>query len=90
MAGAIILIRLKRTIRIVFYRLGKIVSFLTIFHFLSAEMMEIFANNPENKAELISSWKFIAGDVSFRAMHLFKYAEVIHWVLVPCPINDGK
>lgn len=39
------------------------------------EMMKLLENNTENKAILLASWKFIAGDVNFRAMHLFQYTE---------------
>jgi hypothetical protein len=33
-------------------------------------------NRPGMKRELVASWKFIYGDVNFRAMHLFKYPQV--------------
>ena len=29
-----------------------------------------------NRADLVASWKLVAGDVNFRAMHLFRYKEV--------------
>jgi len=39
------------------------------------EMMKELKCNKDNKATLVASWKFIAGDVNFRAMHLFRYPE---------------
>ena len=39
-------------------------------------MMKIQQDNTENKAVLVASMKFIAGDVNFRALHLFKYPQV--------------
>ena len=42
----------------------------------SDEMMKLLGSNTETKAKLLASWKFIAGDVNFRAMHLFQYPEV--------------
>ena len=38
--------------------------------------MKIQQDNTENKAVLVASMKFIAGDVNFRALHLFKYPQV--------------
>jgi len=38
-------------------------------------MMKELKSNKENKATLLASWKFIAGDVNYRAMHLFRYPE---------------
>jgi len=40
-----------------------------------SEMMNQLKNNTEHNAELMASWKFIAGDVNYRAMHLFRYPE---------------
>lgn len=39
------------------------------------EMMKELKCNEDNKASLVASWKFIAGDVNYRAMHLFRYPE---------------
>lgn len=39
------------------------------------EMMKQLKNTPENKGILMASWKFVAGDVNYRAMHLFRYPE---------------
>ena len=44
-------------------------------------MMKELKCNKDNKATLVASWKFIAGDVNFRAMHLFRYPEVRNHVL---------
>ena len=44
--------------------------------------MKLLGKHSENKAELLASWKFVAGDVNFRAMHLFKYPEVSIMALV--------
>lgn len=37
--------------------------------------MKRLKSNMDNKGMLIASWKFIAGDVNYRAMHLFRYPE---------------
>ena len=46
--------------------------------YISDGMMKELKSNKENKATLLASWKFIAGDVNYRAMHLFRYPEVIN------------
>ena len=51
---------------------------ITRFYILG-EMMNQLKNNTEHNAELMASWKFIAGDVNYRAMHLFRYPEVIRY-----------
>ena len=52
------------------------VCILQALIFLLDEMMKQLKNTPDNKGVLVASWKFIAGDVNYRAMHLFKYPEV--------------
>ena len=42
----------------------------------SAGFMQLSKNRPGLTRELVASWKFIYGDVNFRAMHLFKYPHV--------------
>jgi len=37
--------------------------------------LESMEANDGNKSELLASWKFIAGDVNFRAMHLYRFKE---------------
>ena len=51
------------------------------FYYSSDEMMKELKCNKDNKATLVASWKFIAGDVNFRAMHLFRYPEVKNHLL---------
>ena len=41
-----------------------------------AEFMPLLEAKTQNHCELIASWRFIHGDVNFRAMHLFKYSNV--------------
>jgi hypothetical protein len=43
-------------------------------------MMKQLKNTPENKGILMASWKFVAGDVNYRAMHLFRYPEVKNFI----------
>ena len=38
-----------------------------------ANYLNLFQTKMENSCELVASWKFIYGDVNFRAMHLFRY-----------------
>ena len=45
-------------------------------------MMKELKCNEDNKASLVASWKFIAGDVNYRAMHLFRYPEVNPWQII--------
>ena len=33
-------------------------------------------NRPGFKRELVASWRFIYGDVNFRALHIYKYPHV--------------
>jgi len=40
-----------------------------------AEFMPLLEAKTQNHCELIASWRFIHGDVNFRAMHLFKYSN---------------
>ena len=54
----------------------KNIQFKIKLTYFSDEMMKELKGNQENKACLVASWKFIAGDVNFRAMHLFRYPEV--------------
>ena len=42
----------------------------------SAQEMEAIKAVTESSTDLLASWKLIAGDVNFRAMHLFRYKEV--------------
>ena len=41
-----------------------------------ADYMKLLEAKTQNHCELIASWRFIYGDVNFRAMHLFKYSNV--------------
>ena len=41
-----------------------------------ADFMPLLEAKTQNHCELIASWRFIHGDVNFRAMHLFKYSNV--------------
>ena len=52
---------------------------------LAAMELEALAANDQSKSELYASWKFIAGDANFRAMHLFRFRDVSQ--LVFCNIR---
>ena len=59
------------------------------FSKFSAGFMQLSKNRPGLTRELVASWKFIYGDVNFRAMHLFKYPHVrtFLWVMYREHVN---
>jgi len=48
---------------------GKWEDYLTY----KGEYLSFFQSKVENNCELVASWKFIYGDVNFRALHVFRY-----------------
>ena len=51
---------------------GKWEDYLTY----KGEYLSFFQSKVENNCELVASWKFIYGDVNFRALHVFRYPNV--------------